>query len=123
MNCITTILSILPRPSSRATTFPVAMHHLRHDGKRDIDLILERRDGAIVAIEMKAGTTVDRHDARHLLWLRDQLEPHDFRAGIVFHTGQFVRKIEDRVWAAPICAIWVEAAGFAVLGTRTEHLT
>jgi uncharacterized protein len=85
---------------------PVSMHHLRQDGKREIHLILERRDGAIAAIEIKAETTVDRHDARHLIWLRDQLNPADFRCGIVFHTGKLVRKIEERIWAIPVCALW-----------------
>jgi uncharacterized protein len=94
------------RPETSLGQFPVSMHHLRQDGKHEIDLILERRDGAVVAVEVKAGTTVDRHDARHLLWLRDQLDPNDFRAGIVFHTGRFIRKIDDRIWAVPICAIW-----------------
>jgi uncharacterized protein len=94
------------RPEMSLGQFSVSMHHLRQDGKHEIDLILERRDGAIVAVEVKAGTTVDRHDARHLIWLRDQLDPNDFRAGIVFHTGKFVRKIDDRIWAVPVCAIW-----------------
>ncbi len=94
------------RPEASLGRFPVSMHHLRQDGKHEIDLILERRDGAVVAIEVKAGTTVDRDDARHLIWLRDQLSPEDFRAGIVFHTGKLVRKIDEHVWAVPVCAIW-----------------
>jgi uncharacterized protein len=40
------------------------------------------------------------------VWLRDQLDPQAFRAGIVFHTGQLVRRLDDRVWAVPICALW-----------------
>ncbi len=94
------------RPEMMLGRFPVSMHHLRQDGKHEIDLILERRDGAIAAIEIKAGTTVDRHDARHLIWLRDQLNPTDFRCGIVFHTGKLIRKIDERIWAIPVCALW-----------------
>ena len=94
------------RPEMSLGRFPVSMHHLRQDGKHEIDLILERRDGAVIAIEVKAGTTVDRNDARHLIWLRDQLDLNDFRAGIVFHTGKVIRRIDDRIWAVPVCAIW-----------------
>ncbi len=94
------------RPELLLGRSPVAMHHLRQDGKHEIDLLLERRDGALVGIEVKAGTTVDRHDARHLIWLRDQLDSDTFRVGIVFHTGRFVRKLDDRIWAVPICALW-----------------
>ncbi len=94
------------RPEMTLGRFPVAMHHLRQDGRHEIDLLLERRDGAVVAIEVKAGTTVDRHDARHLIWLRDQLDTSAFRSGIVFHTGKLIRKIDERIWAIPICALW-----------------
>ena len=58
------------------------MFHLRQDGRREVDLILERRDGAVVAIEVKAAVSVDLSDARHLLWLRDQLPEQDYKAGI-----------------------------------------
>ncbi len=94
------------RPELTLGTFPVEMSHVRQDGRHEIDIVLERRDGALVAIEVKAGTDVDRNDARHLVWLRDQLNPQTFRAGIVFHTGQLVRRLDDRVWAVPICALW-----------------
>jgi uncharacterized protein len=94
------------RPELSLGRFPVTMHHLRQDGKHEIDLILEGRDGAVAAIEVKASTVVDKHDARHLIWLRDQLPNTDFRIGIVFHTGRFIRRLEDRIWALPICAIW-----------------
>lgn len=48
--------------------------HLRmHSGAREIDLIIERADHRVVAIEVKLATTVEAGDVRHLLWLQDQL--------------------------------------------------
>ncbi len=103
---IDTFVASQIRPELSLGKLPVTMFHVRQDGRREIDLILERKDGALVAIEVKAGTTVDRSDARHLIWLRDQCDAATFRAGVLFYTGRFVRQLDERVWAIPICALW-----------------
>jgi uncharacterized protein len=94
------------RPELQLGSMPVSMFHMRQDGRREIDLVLERRDGALVAIEIKAATDADLRDARHLVWLRDQLGLDRFRAGIVFYTGRHIRRLDSRIWAIPICALW-----------------
>ena len=48
------------------------MHHLRtRDGDHEVDLIIERRDQRVVALEVKLGGVPDSADGRHLLWLRE----------------------------------------------------
>lgn len=48
------------------------VRHLRvHDGRHEIDLIVERPDQRVVAIETKLSATVTDDDVKHLLWLRD----------------------------------------------------
>ena len=94
------------RPELQLGSMPVSMFHIRQGGRREIDIVLERRDGALVAIEIKAASEVDLHDARHLVWLRDQLEPDHFRLGIVLHTGRHIRRLDTRIWAVPICSLW-----------------
>ena len=48
--------------------------HLRtFSGEREIDLVVERADGRVVAIEVKLGGTVDDADVKHLLWLQREL--------------------------------------------------
>ena len=48
--------------------------HLRlRRGNREVDLIIERRDGRIIAIEVKLSGSVDDHDVRHLRWLQSSL--------------------------------------------------
>jgi predicted AAA+ superfamily ATPase len=48
--------------------------HLRtKGGEREVDLIVERDDGRIVAIEVKLTRTPVDADVRHLRWLSDQL--------------------------------------------------
>ena len=94
------------RPELTMGESPVNMYHLRQDGRKEVDLLLERADGAVIAIEVKAATMADAHDARHLSWLREQLSPKDFKAGIIFYTGSHVLKLDDKIWAVPMCALW-----------------
>ena len=94
------------RPELQLGAMPVSMFHIRQGGRREVDIVLERRDGALVALEIKAAADVDLHDARHLIWLRDQLDSDRFRAGIVLHTGRHIRRLDTRIWAVPICSLW-----------------
>jgi uncharacterized protein len=104
---IDTFVAAQLRPELSLGQRPATMFHLRQDGgRREVDLLIERTDGAVVAIEVKAATTVDRHDARHMAWLRDQLPAAQFRAGVVLHTGPHIIALDDRMWAVPICALW-----------------
>ena len=62
-------------------------------------------NGKIVAIEIKASSTVTARDARHLVWLRDRLGDQ-FQSGVVFHTGPFSVELSDRIRSLPISALW-----------------
>jgi predicted AAA+ superfamily ATPase len=82
------------------------LHHLRTEGGRqEVDLVLDLGAGRVVAVEVKAGTVPTRKDAKHLLWLRDELGA-GFVRGIVFHTGPQPFELDERVWAVPIAALW-----------------
>lgn len=83
------------------------LFHLRaQDGRREIDFIIEREDRSIIAIEVKAASTISRDDARHLIWLRNELGDR-FAQGLVLHTGVATTQLDDRVTAAPIAAFWL----------------
>ena len=104
---IDTFVAAQIRPELNLGRKPAAMYHLRQDGgRREIDLVIERTDSSLAAIEIKAAAAVTLHDARHLIWLRDQLPPSTFRAGIVFYTGTHLRPLAEKIWAVPICALW-----------------
>ena len=82
------------------------LSHLREKaGRREIDFIVEYADSTVAALEVKATASPDRGDARHLIWLRDQLGDR-LVAGVVFHTGPYTLALSDRVWAAPISTFW-----------------
>lgn len=53
------------RPELTAVEYPPRLYHLRdQDGRHEIDLLLEYPDGRCVAIEVKAGASANRTDAR-----------------------------------------------------------
>lgn len=50
------------------------VYHLRtFGGDHEVDLIVENRDGSIVACECKLGASVSEPDVRHLVWIKAQL--------------------------------------------------
>lgn len=52
----------------------VNLFHLRDkDGTHEVDIIAERADGSIVAIEVKATSAPTIADAKHLLWLKERV--------------------------------------------------
>lgn len=94
------------RPELELATHRPVLHHLREsDGRREIDLVIEIAGGAIVALEVKATAAPAAGDARHLAWLRDTIGDR-FVAGAVLHTGPRAFRLDDRVLALPICALW-----------------
>ncbi|MEZ3162225.1 DUF4143 domain-containing protein [Microbacterium sp. BWT-B31] len=68
-------------------------------GDRDVDVIVEAR-GRVVAIEVKLARTVDDHDVRHLLWLRERLGDR-FADGIVVTTGTHAYRRKDGIGVVP----------------------
>ncbi|MEV4174576.1 ATP-binding protein [Nonomuraea sp. NPDC049709] len=87
----------------------VTVRHYRDREKREIDFILERRDGSVVGIEVKASATPKSEDAKHLRWLRDKLGDR-FQAGYVLHLGQTNLPSGDRIFFSPLSALWDHTA-------------
>jgi hypothetical protein len=86
-------------------TTDVAPFHWRDRAGREVDLLFERRDGDVIAIESKLSTTVGQADFRHLEHLRDHLGD-SFRGGAVVHLGPTTLPFGDRLWAVPVSALW-----------------
>jgi len=61
--------------------------------------------GRVVGRTRCAGATPIRYDARHLIWLRDELGAQ-FVGGVVPHTGQVVVELDDRIAAMPSSVLW-----------------
>ncbi len=77
------------------------VNHLRtRGGEREIDLIIERRDGRVVAAEVKLSTTVTDNDVRHLRWLSHTLGDELLDA-VVITTGTDAYRRQDGIAVIP----------------------
>ena len=75
--------------------------HLRtHSGEHEVDLIVERRDGRVVALEVKLSATVRDRDVRHLRWLADRLGS-DLLDAAVITTGREAYRRRDGIGVIP----------------------
>lgn len=75
--------------------------HLRlHRGQREIDLIVERGDRRVVAIETKLARTVDDDDVKHLRWLAKQ-RGENLLDAMVITTGTDAFRRQDGIAVVP----------------------
>jgi hypothetical protein len=81
-------------------------HWHTHDGQ-EVDLILERDDGRVLAFEVKASGQVSAHDARHLRALREAIGDR-LLGGIALYTGARSYRLDDRLFAMPIDRLWLK---------------
>ena len=88
---------------------PLTLSHFRDRTGVEVDLVVERVDGSVIAVEIKSAATVSRTDGKGLRFLRDKLGDR-LIAGVVFHTGPLTVQLDDRIWATPVSALWGGAA-------------
>ncbi len=81
-----------------------AGHWRTRDGD-EVDLILERDDGLVVALEVKSSGQVSDSDFRSLRKLR-RIIGTDFVAGAILYLGEQAFTKEDRLHALPIDRFW-----------------
>ena len=75
--------------------------HLRErGGNHEIDLVVERADGRVLAIEVKLGRSVTDEDVRHLRWLRERLGDRVLDR-VVVTAGQYAYRRPDGVAVVP----------------------
>ncbi len=77
------------------------VRHLRlHGGRQEVDLIVERADQRVVAIEVKLSGTAEQHDVKHLLWLPERIGD-DLIDAVVIHTGPQAYRRKDGIAVVP----------------------
>lgn len=79
-------------------------HWRTHDGD-EVDLVLERDDGSVACVEVKAGERVSEKDFRGMRKLRDALGDR-FLGGVVLHLGRYAYTADDRLHALPVDRLW-----------------
>ncbi len=97
------LVTLCVRVPAQAAEAEVA--HLRtRNGDHEVDLVLVRDDGRVLAIEVKLANTVDDKDLRHLHWLADQLGDRLLDALIV-NTGPAAYRRPDGIGVLPLALL------------------
>ncbi len=79
--------------------------HLRTArGRQEIDLILERDDGRVVAMEVKLARLVRDRDVRHLTWLKEKLGDQ-LLDSVVITTGPAAYRRADGIAVVPLALL------------------
>jgi uncharacterized protein len=79
--------------------------HLRTArGRQEVDLIVERADGRILAIEVKLARTISTKDTKHLTWLREKLGNRVLDQ-VVLTTGPAAYRREDGIAVIPLALL------------------
>jgi len=87
--------------SVRAYAPDGTVHHLRtRNGDHEVDLIVRRPDGRVLAIEVKLAAYVTDDDVRHLSWLRDHIGD-DLVGAVVVTTGRDAYRRADGIVVVP----------------------
>jgi predicted AAA+ superfamily ATPase len=79
-------------------------HFREYDGRREIDIIVERPNQKVLALEVKLSATIEHKDVRHLLWLKEALGD-DVLDMIVVNTGPHAYRRPDGVAVVPAALI------------------
>lgn len=78
------------------------MGHLRtRNGDHEVDLVVVRDDGRVLAIEVKLSATVDDRDTTHLHWLTKQIGDSLIDA-VVINTGPQAYRRPDGIAVVPL---------------------
>jgi uncharacterized protein len=83
--------------------------HWRTIDNDEVDLVIERDDGQVVAVEVKAGSGLSANDIRPMLKLRGSLGGH-LHEGVIFTTGSASYTHQSGLRVVPIDRLWTGPA-------------
>jgi hypothetical protein len=67
--------------------------HFRDTQRKEVDLVMERTDGGIIGVEIKASASFRLEDFRGLAALAEHAGPH-FQHGVLIYTGDKVLPVK-----------------------------
>lgn len=80
-------------------------YHFRDQQMHEVDIVLERDDGMVAGIEVKASATVKSSDFSGLRTLAEACG-RQFAYGVVLYDGANLVPFGDRIAAAPLSSLW-----------------
>ena len=88
-----------------ASDLQLTLYHFRDQQMHEVDIVLERDDGMIAGIEVKASATVRSGDFAGLRTLAEACGER-FAYGVVLYDGAEIVPFADRLAAAPLSCLW-----------------
>jgi hypothetical protein len=88
-----------------ASDLRLTPYHFRDQQMREVDFVLERDDGMIVGIEVKASATVKSSDFAGLRTLAEACK-NKFVYGVVLYDSTDLVPFGDRLAAVPLSSLW-----------------
>lgn len=85
-----------------------SLYQYRDREKREIDFLVEREDGALVGIEIKAGQSVSSDDFKYQKWFRENIvKGKKTYIGLVLYSGDQTLSFGENSFAVPTAALWL----------------
>jgi predicted AAA+ superfamily ATPase len=84
---------------------PHSLYHFRDQDRREADFVLERGDGLVAGVEVKASATVTSSDFAGLRKLAQVCGAH-LTCGVVLYDGNVVVPFGQKLIAAPLSCLW-----------------
>ena len=100
----TFVVTELIKHASWSKTRP-ALYHFRTQSRQEVDLVMEKRSGALVGIEVKASATVNLADFKGLRAMHEAVGER-FLRGIVFYSGDTPVSFGANLHAVPLSFLW-----------------
>jgi len=98
------LVTLSVRVYAQAAECSVMHLRTRAPNEREVDLIVQRPDGRVLAIEVKLARAIGDDDVRHLLWLRERIGS-DLLDMIVVTTGPEAYRRKDDVAVVPLALL------------------
>ncbi len=98
----------------------VGLYHFRDRRKREVDMVLERPDGRIVGVEVKASASLHGRDFSGLVALAE-FAGTAFERGVILYTGAQTLSFHQgrtRLYALPLARITSSASGAGPVSRR-----
>lgn len=85
--------------------FNLSLYHYRSASGQEVDFIIERSDGKLVAVEVKATAKIAASDFIHIKSFAEETGMK-FLRGIVFYTGREAIPFAKNMYALPVETLW-----------------
>lgn len=83
------------------------LYHFRNTTGKEIDFILENRNGELICLEVKASEGVKAEHFKNLRWFKEQFGKNRRIWSVVLYTGRDVVRYGEREFALPMAYLWL----------------